>query len=97
MQNRYRIKALKPNGEKVKITNKTPREIEKIHNAMTSNGYTNIRVIRELTTDELFIGGIMEQHNCGPKVALEIYKKISMIMATRGLELIRKDDLCLRK
>lgn len=89
----YKIQAVKPDGSPVVITGRLFKEINKVRKAMTSNGYTNIRVFKDLSPDMLFVQGIMKETKCDSDAAMIIYKKIAKVMAITGIELIKIGEL----
>ena len=92
MKKRYTITAKKPNDKLVTIGYKTGPQILKIRDAMTASGYYDLKLYKDPTPEELFIRGVMESRNCSSGVAMRIYKSIARVMATKGVEFIRKED-----
>ena len=90
---RHTITAIKPDGTLVKITGRTPQAITVIQSAMEANSYTQIKVTKDPTPEVLFIKGLMQTHNIPAKSAINMYKKMAVIMSLQGIEIARKEDV----
>jgi len=90
---RHTITAIKPDGTLVKIVGRTPQAITVIQSAMVVNKYTDIKVTKDPSPEVLFIRGLMQTHNIPAKSAIDMYKKMAVIMSMQGIEIARKGDV----